>query len=84
MYYRYITDIKKTLCIKNFSGAGINVANSKPTVCLNDFLPTEFDNLLTVEAVIAETMNKLECKSVFFIKLEDRSNTKARNIFKKK
>lgn len=43
-------------------GAGINVANSKPTVCLNDMIPEGCDRVLSVEEVIAETMNKFERK----------------------
>ena len=46
-------------------GAGLNVANSKPTVCLNDMLPEDSDKILTVEEVIAQTMNKFECKLYF-------------------
>ncbi|CAI4226541.1 unnamed protein product [Auanema sp. JU1783] len=41
-------------------GAGINVTNSQPTVCLNDIVP-EGDNIeFTVEDVIAECLNKFE------------------------
>uniref|UniRef100_A0A914YAT9 BPL/LPL catalytic domain-containing protein n=1 Tax=Panagrolaimus superbus TaxID=310955 RepID=A0A914YAT9_9BILA len=41
-------------------GAGINVCNNKPTVSLNDMIPEDYDKILTVEEVIAETMNKFE------------------------
>uniref|UniRef100_A0A915DLH5 BPL/LPL catalytic domain-containing protein n=1 Tax=Ditylenchus dipsaci TaxID=166011 RepID=A0A915DLH5_9BILA len=38
----------------------INVINTKPTMCLNDMLPTDCDRTLTVEEVLAEIMNKFE------------------------
>uniref|UniRef100_A0AC34FMP7 BPL/LPL catalytic domain-containing protein n=1 Tax=Panagrolaimus sp. ES5 TaxID=591445 RepID=A0AC34FMP7_9BILA len=41
-------------------GAGINVCNDKPTVSLNDIIPEGCDKILTVEEIIAETMNKFE------------------------
>uniref|UniRef100_A0A7E4WC57 BPL/LPL catalytic domain-containing protein n=1 Tax=Panagrellus redivivus TaxID=6233 RepID=A0A7E4WC57_PANRE len=41
-------------------GSGLNVANSKPTVCINDMLPEASDQVLTVEEVLAEVMNKFE------------------------
>lgn len=41
-------------------GAGINVSNSKPTVCLNDMIPDGCDKVLSVEEVLAKTMNKFE------------------------
>lgn len=42
-------------------GAGLNVANSKPTVCINDMLPEDTEKLLNVEEVVAAVMNKFEC-----------------------
>ncbi|KAI6173271.1 BPL/LPL catalytic domain-containing protein [Aphelenchoides besseyi] len=41
-------------------GAGINVANSHPTVCVNDMLPADSDQMLCVEETLAEIMNKFE------------------------
>uniref|UniRef100_A0AC34G4W1 BPL/LPL catalytic domain-containing protein n=1 Tax=Panagrolaimus sp. ES5 TaxID=591445 RepID=A0AC34G4W1_9BILA len=41
-------------------GAGINVANSEPTKCINDLIPDDCEKRVTVEEVIAETMNKFE------------------------
>ncbi|MFH4978710.1 hypothetical protein AB6A40_005419 [Gnathostoma spinigerum] len=41
-------------------GAGINVANSHPTVCLNDMLCNDRSFRLSVEKVIANVMNKFE------------------------
>ncbi|PAV60334.1 hypothetical protein WR25_15442 [Diploscapter pachys] len=41
-------------------GAGINVSNSKPTVCLNDMLPENSENPLKREEVIAETLNRFQ------------------------
>jgi biotin-(acetyl-CoA carboxylase) ligase len=40
-------------------GAGLNVANSKPTVCLNSLLPADHAPL-TVEETLAEIINKFE------------------------
>ncbi|KAI1720182.1 biotin/lipoate a/B protein ligase family domain-containing protein [Ditylenchus destructor] len=40
--------------------SGLNVSNSRPTVCLNDFLPADCYKKLCGEEVIAETMNKFE------------------------
>ncbi|KAH7703446.1 Protein BPL-1 c, partial [Aphelenchoides avenae] len=40
--------------------AGLNVANSKPTVCINDMLPEDTEKLLNVEEVVAAVMNKFE------------------------
>ncbi|KAE9550485.1 hypothetical protein FO519_006304 [Halicephalobus sp. NKZ332] len=54
-------------------GAGLNVANSKPTVCLNDMLPEDSDKILTVEEVIAETMNKFE----YYVHLFENSGKEA-------
>ncbi|RCN36359.1 putative biotin--[acetyl-CoA-carboxylase] ligase, partial [Ancylostoma caninum] len=44
------------------SGAGINVSNPQPTVCLNDMVPDGSDVKFNVEEVIAETLNRFECK----------------------
>ncbi|VDM54190.1 unnamed protein product [Angiostrongylus costaricensis] len=41
-------------------GAGINVANSRPTVCLNDMVPDGSSTKFSVEEVIAETLNCFE------------------------
>ncbi|VDK52635.1 unnamed protein product [Anisakis simplex] len=41
-------------------GAGLNVANSKPTVCINDMLPVDSGTEVTVEEFIANTLNKFE------------------------
>lgn len=41
-------------------GAGLNVSNSLPTVCINDMIPSDCDKSLKVEEVLAETMNKFE------------------------
>jgi len=41
-------------------GAGLNVANSKPTVCINDMLDDSKQNKLDVETVIARTLNNFE------------------------
>ncbi|KAL6735250.1 hypothetical protein Aduo_005709 [Ancylostoma duodenale] len=41
-------------------GAGINVSNSQPTVCLNDMVPDGSDVKFNVEEVIAETLNRFE------------------------
>ncbi|KAI6205134.1 hypothetical protein M3Y94_00758200 [Aphelenchoides besseyi] len=40
--------------------AGINIANSHPTVCVNDMLPADSDQMLCVEETLAEIMNKFE------------------------
>ena len=45
--------------LKNFLGVGINVANSKPTVCINDMLP-QGARKLDVEEVLALVMSKFE------------------------
>ncbi|ETN74272.1 biotin--[acetyl-CoA-carboxylase] ligase [Necator americanus] len=41
-------------------GAGINVFNSRPTVCLNDMVPEGSDLKFNIEEVIAETLNRYE------------------------
>ncbi|KAK6736420.1 hypothetical protein RB195_019229 [Necator americanus] len=41
-------------------GAGINVSNSQPTVCLNDMVPDGSDIKFSIEEVIAETLNRFE------------------------
>jgi hypothetical protein len=41
-------------------GSGLNVANSNPTVCINDMLPADFERQLTIEETLAEIMNKFE------------------------
>jgi biotin---protein ligase len=41
-------------------GASWNVANSKPTVCINDMLDDSRQNKLDVETVIARTLNNFE------------------------
>uniref|UniRef100_A0A914R1X1 BPL/LPL catalytic domain-containing protein n=1 Tax=Panagrolaimus davidi TaxID=227884 RepID=A0A914R1X1_9BILA len=41
-------------------GAGLNVSNSKPTICINDLLPSDCEKKLSIEEVLAETMNKFE------------------------
>lgn len=41
-------------------GVGVNVSNSKPTVCLNDMLPENAEKEFTCEEVIAESLNKFE------------------------
>src|SRR5689334_18953181 len=40
--------------------AGINVNNPKPTGCINDLLPAEWNIRLSVEEVVAETINQFE------------------------
>lgn len=54
---------KKIIRYNSCLGAGLNVANSNPTVCLNDMLPADHPQL-TVEETLAEIMNKFECKSL--------------------
>ncbi|CAD5215981.1 unnamed protein product [Bursaphelenchus xylophilus] len=54
--------------MKCLIAAGINVANSHPTVCINDMLPVESDKVLTVEEVLAVTMNKFEYFADLFVK----------------
>ncbi|KAK6010631.1 biotin/lipoate A/B protein ligase family protein, partial [Ostertagia ostertagi] len=41
-------------------GAGINVSNSQPTVCLNDMVPEGSSMRFAIEDVIAETLNRFE------------------------
>nr|CDJ96235.1 Biotin lipoate A B protein ligase domain containing protein [Haemonchus contortus] len=41
-------------------GVGINVANSQPTVCLNDMVPEGSSLRFAIEDVIAETLNRFE------------------------
>uniref|UniRef100_A0A0N5C785 BPL/LPL catalytic domain-containing protein n=1 Tax=Strongyloides papillosus TaxID=174720 RepID=A0A0N5C785_STREA len=41
-------------------GAGINISNEKPTVCLNQFLRELYGIELSLELVLAEIMNKFE------------------------
>ncbi|TKR77048.1 hypothetical protein L596_018096 [Steinernema carpocapsae] len=41
-------------------GCALNVANSQPTVCLNDFIIPEIGAPLTIEATLADIMNKFE------------------------
>ncbi|KAL3123384.1 hypothetical protein niasHT_004556 [Heterodera trifolii] len=41
-------------------GVGLNVANAKPTICINDMLPMHSNRQLTVEEVLAWTMNEFE------------------------
>ncbi|CAD6192008.1 unnamed protein product [Caenorhabditis auriculariae] len=41
-------------------GAGINVWNEKPTVCLNDMLPKDSENKINVEELIAESLNRFQ------------------------
>jgi hypothetical protein len=45
---------------------GLNVDNAKPTICINDILP-DYCEKLTVEAVIAEFMNRFEGIYSFFL-----------------
>ncbi|KAI6189336.1 BPL/LPL catalytic domain-containing protein [Aphelenchoides fujianensis] len=40
--------------------AGLNVANSHPTVCINDMIPADCTQTLGVEETLAEIMNKFE------------------------
>ncbi|CAJ0931438.1 unnamed protein product, partial [Mesorhabditis belari] len=47
-------------CIEFIIGVGVNVENSKPTVCLNDMLPEESTTEFSVESVIAETVTQFE------------------------
>uniref|UniRef100_A0A0N4Z5Y4 BPL/LPL catalytic domain-containing protein n=1 Tax=Parastrongyloides trichosuri TaxID=131310 RepID=A0A0N4Z5Y4_PARTI len=41
-------------------GAGVDLANEKPTVCINQFLRESFNMELSKEKVLAEIMNKFE------------------------
>ncbi|CAB3411115.1 unnamed protein product [Caenorhabditis bovis] len=41
-------------------GCGINVSNEKPTVCLNDMMPKDSQNVITREKLIAETLNRYQ------------------------
>ncbi|KAK5975352.1 Biotin--protein ligase [Trichostrongylus colubriformis] len=41
-------------------GAGINVSNSQPTICLNDMVPEGSSMRFSIEEVIAETLNRFE------------------------
>lgn len=53
-------------------GAALNVANSKPTVSINDMLPIDSGIELTVEEFIANALNKFECEhllSIFLSKI---------------
>ncbi|VDM42461.1 unnamed protein product [Toxocara canis] len=61
------TNDDSTVCTLDFAlrfgmglGAGMNVANSKPTVCVNDMLPIDSGVEITVEEFIANTLNKFE------------------------
>jgi len=47
--------------------AGLNVANSNPTICINDMLPTDSGKQLTVEETLAEIMNKFELYVNLFV-----------------
>lgn len=47
-------------CIVCTLGAALNVANSKPTVSINDMLPIDSGIELTVEEFIANALNKFE------------------------
>jgi biotin-[acetyl-CoA-carboxylase] ligase BirA-like protein len=48
--------------------AGVNVSNSKPTVCINDMLPVDADKLLSTEEVLAAVMNKFEYYINLFVR----------------
>jgi hypothetical protein len=50
----------------DYLGAGLNVANSNPTVCINDMLPADFERQLTTEQTLAEILNKFEGSSSFW------------------
>ncbi|CAD5211869.1 unnamed protein product [Bursaphelenchus okinawaensis] len=54
--------------MKAFVAAGINVANSQPTVCINDMLPVDSRTVLTVEEVLAMIMNKFEYFADLFVR----------------
>ncbi|VDN28646.1 unnamed protein product [Gongylonema pulchrum] len=41
-------------------GAGLNLSNSKPTVCINELLPAEIGFKIKQEDYIANTLNKFE------------------------
>ncbi|KAJ1367129.1 Biotin/lipoate A/B protein ligase [Parelaphostrongylus tenuis] len=45
---------------RGLQSAGINVTNSRPTVCLNDMVPDGSSIKFSVEEVIAETLNRFE------------------------
>jgi hypothetical protein len=55
----------RILLIFILQGAGINVANKKPTVCINGLLPKGSSRLLSTGEVLAETLNKFEGYSFF-------------------
>uniref|UniRef100_A0A183BMT3 BPL/LPL catalytic domain-containing protein n=1 Tax=Globodera pallida TaxID=36090 RepID=A0A183BMT3_GLOPA len=55
--------VQASQCDSNFCcavGVGLNVANAKPTVCINDMLPVHSNRQLTVEEVLAQTMTEFE------------------------
>uniref|UniRef100_A0A0K0EE42 BPL/LPL catalytic domain-containing protein n=1 Tax=Strongyloides stercoralis TaxID=6248 RepID=A0A0K0EE42_STRER len=55
--------VKSSTSGDNFScilGAGLNVNNNKPTVCLNQFLRELYGIELSIENILAEIMNKFE------------------------
>lgn len=49
------------------TGAGLNLSNSKPTACINDFLPP--DLRIRQEDYIANTLNKFQCRLLFVIEI---------------
>jgi hypothetical protein len=47
--------------IIHYPGVGLNIANSKPTVCINDMLPPGATKL-NIEETLALILNKFEGK----------------------
>ncbi|KAK0416252.1 hypothetical protein QR680_012378 [Steinernema hermaphroditum] len=62
-------------------GAALNVANSQPTVCLNDFITPEMSAKLTVEETLAAIMNKFEKYADLFQKEGKESFLRAYHSF---